>query len=198
MPFINLIYEQRQYIRHKERQVRVLLLATVGIGSFLVLTSGYFVFNAARYQVMIGALEAKKEKLEPMLKQLKQNQRDQELLSPKLTSLTSATKATEQWYAIMDHLAVNTPKNLWLTAVKCQNVTGEDSGVALAFSGYSLSLDEIGELLLRLQASSSIEAVALKFTQERVEEKRKVLEFEISAYLAGSRQVKKIKEKESA
>ncbi|MBS1723769.1 MAG: PilN domain-containing protein [Armatimonadetes bacterium] len=199
MPFINLIHEQRQLIRSREQQVRVLGLASVGLGAVAFLTASYFLFNTARFQVMSGTLEAKKRALAPMLKQLKQNELDQQVLEPKLTSLSDATKATQQWYRVMDHIAVNVPKGTWLYNWKCTQITtGEDTGTAIVFNGYSLDHDAIGELLLRLEACPDLEGVTLKYSQERLVDKSQVLEFEINSYLAGSRKTKKIKEKESA
>ncbi len=199
MPLINLIHEQRLQVRVQEHRARVLMLVTLGVGAFAFLGAGFYAFEAARYQVMVGALQTKKAALEPMLKQLKSNERDEKLLEPKLTTLTSATKATEQWSRLLSHLTVNVPKNVWLNNVKCMPQTDPDGGVALTFSGYSVNHDDIGELLLRLESCSDLESVTLKFSQERMLERdTKVLEFEISAYLAGSRNVKKVHEKEAA
>ena len=198
MPLINLIHEQRQLVRQRERKVRVLLLATIGLGTFAFLSSGYFLFNAARYQVMVGALESKKRALDPLIKRLKANELDQRVLEPKLTTLTNATKATDQWYKLMNHLVVNVPPTVWLTNIKTTTATDKDGGVSLVFGGYSLSHDEVGEFLLRLETCPELEGVTLRFSQERAVEKDKMLEFEISAFLAGSKNTKKIKEKESA
>ncbi len=196
---INLIHEQRALVKQREHQIRVLVLCTFGLGAFAFLAAGYYVFEAARYQVMISALESKKAKLSPMLKQLANNERDEKMLEPKLTTLTSATKATEQWSRILDHLTLNCPKEVWLTGVKANPQVDQDGGVGLTFSGYSSNHDAIGEFLLRLEACADLESVSLKFSQERtLEQDKKVLEFEISAYLAGSRKEKKVKEKDSA
>lgn len=198
MPLINLIHEQRLQVRQQERKVRVLMLATVGLGAIAFLGAGYFLFETARYQLMVGGLEAKKRALEPLLKQLKSNELDERLLEPKLTTLTSATKATEQWSRIMNHLTINVPKGVWLNSVKCVTQTDAEGGVTLTFTGYSVNHDGIGELLLRLDKCTDLEGVTLKFSQERVLEKEaKVLEFEISATLAGSKVEKKIKEKDA-
>ena len=198
MPLINLIHEQRLLVRQREQKVRILLLATFGIGLFAFLSTGYFLFNTARYQVMIGALEAKKKLLEPLMVQLKTNELDKSTMEPKLTTLTSATKATEQWSHLMDHLTVNVPKTVWLTSVKTNQSTDPEAGITVVFGGYSLNHDEIGEFLLRLEACPDLESVTLKFSQERLVNKNKLLEFEIGSTLHGSRIVKKLKEKESA
>lgn len=198
MPLINLIHEQRLLVRQREQKVRILMLATFSLGVFAFLATGFNLFNAARYQVMVGALEAKQKSLEPLSKQLKANKLDQATLEPKLTTLTSATKATEQWSHLMDYLTVNVPKSAWLTSVKTTTSTDPEAGVAIIFGGYSLNHDEIGETLLRLEACPDLEGVTLKFSQERIIDQKEVLEFEISAVLHGSRVVKKVKEKESA
>lgn len=199
MPLINLIHEQRIQVRLRERQIRVLLLATVGLGAVAFLGAGYFLFETAKYQLMVGALEAKKRALEPLLKQLKTNELDEKLMEPKLTTLTSATKATEQWSRILAHLTTNVPKGVWLNAVKCGSQPDADGAINVTISGYSVNHDGIGELLLRLDACKDLSGVNLKFSQERLLEKDvKILEFEVNATLAGSKVEKKVKEKEAA
>lgn len=198
MPLINLIHEQRLLVRQREQKIRILLLASVATGAFAFLATGFYLFNTARYQVMIGALEAKKATLEPLSKQLKSNERDQSVMEPKLTTLTDATKATEKWNRLMTHLTTNVPRTLWLTSIRTNQSTNPDEGTTVTFGGYSLNHDDIGEFLLRLEACEDLEGVNLKFSQERIVEKANFLEFEISATLQGSRASKKIKEKETA
>ncbi len=198
MPLINLIHEQRMLVRQREQQVRVLLLASVGVAAIAFLATGYFLFNIARYEVMSAGLMAKKKKIQPLLKELDQNKRDSQIMEPKLTTLTSATKATEQWYRILDHLTVNVPKDVWLTNVRCAPGTDVDGGISMSFQGYSLNHDKIGEFLLRLETCADLDSVTLRFSQERPVDKERALEFEIDAYLAGSKNSKKVKEKESA
>jgi len=198
MPLINLIHEQRLLVRQREQKIRILMLATLSIGVFAFLATGFNLFNAARFQVMVGSLEAKKKSLEPLMKKLKSNELDQKTLEPKLTTLTSATKATEQWFHLMNYMTVNIPGSVWLSSLKTNQAPDAEAGITVTFGGYSLNHDEIGEILLRLEACPDLEGVTLKFSQERLVEKNKLLEFEISAILQGSRVVKKIKEKESA
>lgn len=198
MPLINLIHEQRLLVRQREQKIRILLLASVSVGAFAFLATGFYLFNTARFQVMVGALEAKQRTLEPLMKQLKSNERDQSVMEPKLTTLTNATKATEKWNRIMGHLTTNVPGTLWLTSIRTNQSTNAEEGVALTFGGYSLNHDDIGEFLLRLEACEDLEGVTLKFSQERSVDRNRLLEFEINATLAGSKTVKKIKEKDAA
>lgn len=199
MPFINLIHEQRLQIRQREQQIRILTLVAFGVGSLAFLAVGFFLFNTARYQVMIGTLEAKKRALQPLIEQLEANERDQAGLEPKLTTLTNATKATEQWSKLMEHLLVNMPKSVWLTKIQTQlGMEADGGGVNVTFGGYSLNHDEIGEFLLRLESCQDLEGVTLRFSQERLVEKSNLLEFEIFASISGSKVTKKIKAKESA
>ncbi|MBS1713779.1 MAG: PilN domain-containing protein [Armatimonadetes bacterium] len=198
MPLINLIHEQRLVVRKRDHQVRLAVVTTIGLSALSFLAAGYFLFNAARFQVMSTVLEAKKQKLQPLLQQLEGNERDRLVMEPKLTTLTSATKSTEQWCRIMDHLTVNVPKNVWLNNIRCAQATGSDSGTNLTFQGNSVNHDEAGEFLLRLEACPDLEAVTLKFIQEKQSDKERVLEFEISAFVAGSRETKKIREKEES
>ena len=198
MPLINLIHEQRLLVRQREQKIRILMLATFGLGVFAFLATGFYLFNTARYQVMVGSLELKKGALQPLMKQLHTNELDQKSLEPKLDTLTSATKATEQWFNLMDYMTVNIPKSVWLTNMKTTSSPDAEAGITISIGGYSLNHDEIGEILLRLEACPDLEGVTLKFSQERLIDQNKLLEFEINAVLHGSRVMKKVKEKESA
>ena len=198
MPLINLIHEQRLLVKKCEQQIRILTLSAIAAGAFAFLATGYFLFNAARFQVMIGSLEAKKILVEPLIKQLKTNEIDQQTMEPKLTTLTNASKNTEQWFKVMTHLTTNTPSTTWLTKVQAVQGSEKDSVVQVNFGGYSTNHDDIGEFLLRLETCPDLEAVSLKYSQEREVNKVTLLEFEITANLKNSKTEKKVKEKESA
>ena len=47
MPLINLIHEQRLLVRQREQKIRILMLATFGLGVFAFLATGFYLFNTA-------------------------------------------------------------------------------------------------------------------------------------------------------
>jgi Tfp pilus assembly protein PilN len=197
MPTINLIQEQRLLIRQREGQIRALALATVGLGAMAFLSAGYFMFEAARHQVMFMALEEKKREMKPKLDQLAANQNEAGQLKPRLTTLQEAVKTTGKWSNVLNHLTVNTPQGVWLTTVRCSSPTATKP-TTITFIGHGTNLDLIGEFMARLGLCPDVNQPVLRFTQERLVGRTPLLEFEISAELKGGPEKKKVADKEEA
>jgi Tfp pilus assembly protein PilN len=197
MPAINLIQEQRTLIRQKEGQIRALALVTVGLGAIAFLAAGYFMFEAARNQVMYLALEEKKRAMKPKLEQLAANQREAGLLKPRLTTLQEAVKTTGKWSNVLNHLSVNMPAGVWLTNVRCSSATSTKP-TTITFIGHGTNLELIGEFMARLGLCTDVNQPVLRFTQERMVGRTALLEFEISAEMKGAPEKKKVADKEKA
>ncbi|MCW5939820.1 MAG: hypothetical protein KF884_00150 [Fimbriimonadaceae bacterium] len=197
MPTINLIQEQRTLIRQREGQIRALALVTVGLGAVAFLAAGYFMFEAARNQVMYLALEDKKRAMKPKLEQLATNQREAGLLKPRLTTLQEAVKTTGKWSNVLNHLSVNMPSGVWLTNVRCSSATSTKP-TTITFIGHGTNLELIGEFMARLGLCTDVNQPVLRFTQERMVGRTALLEFEISAEMKGAPEKKKVADKEKA
>ncbi|MBX3095290.1 MAG: PilN domain-containing protein, partial [Fimbriimonadaceae bacterium] len=115
-------------------------------------------------------------------------------LQPRLKTLETALVDTARWSRLMNHLAGNTPDGIWLTNVRCQN-PDPSKGTMVQFTGNSQNQDLVGAFILRLNASEDLENVQLKFTQERIVEGGKAIEFEISGDVVGTAPPKKAEEK---
>ena len=197
MPTINLIQEQRTLIRQREGQIRALALVTVGLGAVAFLAAGYFMFEAARNQVMYLALEDKKRAMKPKLEQLATNQREAGLLKHRLTTLQEAVKTTGKWSNVLNHLSVNMPSGVWLTNVRCSSATSTKP-TTITFIGHGTNLELIGEFMARLGLCTDVNQPVLRFTQERMVGRTALLEFEISAEMKGAPEKKKVADKEKA
>jgi Tfp pilus assembly protein PilN len=195
MPTVNLIQEQRTLIRQREGQIRALALVTVGLGAVAFLSAGYFMFEAARHQVMYLALEDKKRAMKPMLDQLAANQREATQLKPRLTTLQEAVKTTGKWSNVLNHLSTNTPRGVWLTNVRCSAATATKAAT-ITFIGHGTNLELIGEFMARLGLCADVNQPVLRFTQERLVGRTPLLEFEISAEMKGGPEKKKVADKE--
>ncbi len=195
MPIVNLIYEQRLAVEQRERQTRMLVLTMVGVGALAFLATGFFLFETARFQLMSGELEARKQKLKPMMDQLAGNQLDLRDMEPRLKTLRDAVKLTEQWNRIMDHVAVNTPGDVWFTSFR-SNVSDPARGVQVSFGGYGTTQSAIGELQLRLATSTDLSKVGLRFSQERLIDQARALEFQIDATVTGTEKKPVVKKKD--
>lgn len=185
MPLVNLIQEQRQAIRHKQRQTRMVLLSIVGVGVLSFLTAGYFTFETVRYTLRTNDLKATKERLKPLMDQVEQNEQMIGSLQVKMDTLGSAEKSTVRWSGLLTYLAANTPNGVWLSDLRSTQPDAK-SPVSLGVGGLSVDQDRVGQFILRLEAAQQVEGVMLKYTQEKVGPNSRSTQFELNAVLEGT------------
>lgn len=185
MPLVNLIKEDRLAAAHKERQVRLLLIACVVIGASSFLGSGLLAFESQKLQAAGEQLLATQSKLDPYLGQVEANEDSIGLMQPKIQILSDAVNQTKQWARILDHLENNMPDGVWLTSVTCTRMV-QTQPITFTLKGFSTSQESVGLLILRLGLSEDLDNAQLKFTQERRTEDGKALEFEVTSELVGS------------
>ncbi len=185
MPFINLIEEQRQAVRKRERQLRVMVLGVLGIAALAFLTAGYFTFEAVRLRMQIGELQAKKTRLQPTMDALASAQEEEGRLGPRINTLESAVEDTGRWTEILAYLALNTPDNLTLNALRCSPATPTDP-VTVSFQGLSANQETVGAYIVRLEANKELVDTQLRFTQEQLDGTKKSIQFEVAAVLEGT------------
>jgi len=197
MPLINLIQEQRLAAKIQERRAHVLLMTTVAVGALSFLGAGYFMFETSRLNAKASTLEQQKAKLAPTIKQVDSNKMEIAKLMPRLETLEQAQKNTEKWTQILSHLTRNTPGGTWLTSMKASQ-QDKTKPLMVTVTGLSGSLEAVGMFQLRLEACEELENATLKYTQERMVEGGKQIEFEIQSELVGSKPAEKPKENTSA
>ncbi len=185
MPFINLIEEQRQAVRKRERQLRVMVLGVLGIAALAFLTAGYFTFEAMGLRMRLGELNATKQRLQPTMDALAETQAEEALISPRIKTLESATEDTGRWTNLLAYLALNTPDSLTLNALRCSPATDTDP-VTVSFQGLSQNQESVGAYIVRLEANEELMDAQLRFTQEQKQGNRKSIQFEVAAVLEGT------------
>lgn len=185
MPFVNLIKEDRLAAAKRDRQIRMFVLACIGIGAVSFLGAGYFTFEAGRYKDRAASLERALKEAEPYMQKIEDNKSEIGKLEPRIQTLTKAQEATLQWSQILQHLRDNMPEGVWLTGVTCQKQNPTDP-IAVSFKGLSTTQEAVGHLIIRVDMSKDIDNPELVFTQERRTENGKALEFEVKGQLAGS------------
>ena len=185
MPHINLIHEQRAAIRRREAQARVGLLVLAGSLGLTTIFSGIILLQSQMVRNEEDQLRAELLRLEPIAKEIEANGLEKDRLNPRLKTLEDARQATDRWRRILEHLTTNVPKETWLTYMRA---TADDPSkpVTVLVSGLGTSQAPIGELILRTQNSRDLENVSLRFTEERVTQQIKAIQFEFSADIAGT------------
>jgi len=193
MPFINLIQEQRSGIRQQERRARAFFFAFGTVTCLSVLSFGFLLLQTEQSQSEINRLQREFQKLEPVVKQTEANDAELRDLAPKLTTLENAQAATERWGRILDHLSRNIPQGMWLTNLRCVAID-PTKPIQLTMTGLTSSQDSVGDLILRLQSCKDLQNVLLKFTQEKMVENSKAVEFEVGADIVGTEEKKALSE----
>lgn len=185
MPQINLIHEQRASMRRREAQARSGLLVFVSSLGLTAVASGVLLLQSQMLRDRQDRLEAELKKLEPIAKQIDENNNENARLTPRLKTLSDARMDTDRWKRILDHLAVNTPKETWMLTLRSQ-ADDPQQPVKVIFNGMSTAQAPIGDLLLRTQNSADLENVNLSYTEERQNNSKKAIQFEFVASLVGN------------
>lgn len=185
MPHINLIHEQRAAIRRREAQARAGLLVLAGSLGLTAIFSGIILVQSQMARGEEDRLRAELKRLAPIAKQIEINATETGRLTPRLTTLEDARKATGRWHRILEHMTVNVPKETWLVYMRA---TADDPSkpVMVTVSGMGTAQAPIGDLLLRTQNCPDLENVALNYTEERVTQNQKAIQFEFSANVTGT------------
>lgn len=185
MPHINLIHEQRAAIRRREAQARAGLLVLAGSLGLTAIFSGIILVQSQMARGEEDRLRAELQRLAPIAKQIDLNAAETDRLAPRLKTLEDARKATGRWHRILEHLTVNMPKETWLAYLRS---TADDptKPVMVTVNGMATEQAPIGDLLLRTQNSADLENVALSYTEERVTDNKKAIQFEFMANVTGT------------
>lgn len=186
MPLVNLIQEQRNAIRLRERQTRMVLMAIVGIGAVSFLTAGFFTFESVKYSLRIGELRAQKERLAPLMTELDNKHLEIGGLQMRRDTLKGAEADTIRWSSLLAFLGTNTPDGVVLSDFRSDLPGDPKTPTGLTLIGLSEDQQQVGDFILRLESSPEMAGVTLKYTQERVGPSNKSTQFELSAGLEGS------------
>lgn len=195
MPLINLIQEQRLARRRNEGKARTFFFVFVGSAVASLGGFGYFFLQSEGLAREKTQLEAQIAKSAPLVKQIEEYQTQYGQLAPRLKTLEDAQLVSNRWGRILTHIATQTPSPTWLTALRVQ---GSDAAkpINLSVQGVSPNQEPISEFILRLQNSKDLENVGLKYSQEKMMQRTKAVEFEVTADIVGTAEAKPKEEKE--
>lgn len=185
MPLINLIQEQRLAASKNERAARFFFLTFASSAALSVVALGFLTYLKESADSEESGLRAKAQKLQPILDEIDKNQADYGKLAPRVTTLENAQETTNRWNRVLAHLSTQTPTETWLTQIRASQPDLKQP-VQISFIGLSSKQELIGELILRLQGSTDLKDVGLKFSQEKNVQYGSQLEFEVSAGLDGT------------
>jgi Tfp pilus assembly protein PilN len=189
MPLINLIQEQRLAVKRAERRSRTYFLAFACTAVASVGFYGLMLYQAETLNNEASRLNAEQQRNAPLMKQIGENQKQYAELSPRLKTLEDAQAISARWGRIMQHISQNTPKDTWLTALRVI-ATDPAKAINISLVGVAPAQEPIGEFILRMQNCTDLESVGLKYTQEKLINTSKGIEFEVTADIAGTADAK--------
>jgi Tfp pilus assembly protein PilN len=195
MPFINLIEEQRLAKRREGTKARTALFVLSGVTGLAVVGCGFLFLAGEALEGEASRLTTEAAKVKPMLDEIDTVNNDIAVMGPKLTTLENAQELTLKWDKILNHLTVQTPKEIYLTNLRC-NASDPTKPIEIDFSGMGQRLQTIGEFILRIQSCDQLENVNLKNTQEKMVSNATGIEFDILANVAGTATEDKTKNEE--
>lgn len=184
MPLINMISERREQqarlVRNRKRWLTV-LLAEVSV------LAGIFAFlgvGTMSLQARLNRAQREIQRLQPTLDLIAKTERETQALMPKLRTLTDAQQYTQRWYAAINGIARCLPADVWLTGISSAQVqSGEKKKQAtlITLTGSTLTQQQVGEMMLRLNTIPAFEKVELHFTQQRSYNNFETVDFEVAA-----------------
>jgi Tfp pilus assembly protein PilN len=185
MPLINLIEEQRISRRSDRAKARTALI-TLSVTSMLTLSACAFLWiESEGLDAEVRRLHDHARKVKPILSEIESSRTTLAKMEPKMQTLENAHEITGKWNRILNHLTVQTPPELWLTAIRATS-SDPTKPIEVNYMGIGSELNKIGEYILRIQSCEDLENVNLKFTQEKVVSGGTGIEFEIYSSVVGT------------
>jgi Tfp pilus assembly protein PilN len=185
MPFINLIESDLIVAKKAAQQMRLSQIALVSAGSVVGIAYLFVLGQGAILAAEEKGVQAKLKKLKPMLKAIDEHKRIVADLEPRLQTLTDARDLTNRWGRLLNHIAVNTPPDVYLTAIRADSSQPEQP-IRVTFVGTGKSQSDASQFVLRCQNSQDLEGVNLIQSQEKLLRKMSAIEFEIAGSIVGS------------
>lgn len=189
MPLVNLIAAQREVRRAKERAARAWFFAFVGLSGLSLVGAGALTLQVESARSNVRSLQKKAEDLAPYQSKLEDLDKMIAAMKPKLDTLGKARLDTQRWLRILDHISLVVPPNTWLTSVKSQNPGDPKQPVQVQWTGMSQDQNLVGEFMLRLQQSTDLGGIELKFTDMKRTPAGMGLEFRIDCVVPGTEEM---------
>lgn len=194
MPYINLIEEQRITIRANERKARLSLFGGVGAFCFLGLYGFSLGISALHVKGETNKMRVEKQKLAPMQRQITDDQTIMAGLEPRIGTLEKAQTLCTRWADVLNHLATNTPSDVWLTGIQSVG-TDPTKPITSTISGGATSQAPVSEFIFRLENSPDLANINLRYTQEKSNAKERTTEFQVDTNVIGTEERKADKDK---
>lgn len=173
MPLINMIAVRREDKRRQEQNIRKLLYAIVGEIALVFVVTSVMLGRILVTQNEINRLSDRLKTLQPSVTKIQQLQSQTAALLPKVQTLDGAKADTLFWYENFYAVTASLPPKTWLTSIGTGGQGSATPGAAsgddptLNISGIAMSQAVVGDTMLRMNQSPSLDHVELAYVQQQ-------------------------------
>lgn len=193
MPSINMIAVRREEKRRREQNIRKLLYAILGEIGLVVAVAFVMTARILVTQSEINRLTDRVNALQPSVTKIQQLQSQTASLMPKVETLDGAKADTLFWYKNLYAVTASLPPKTWLTTLGTGG-SGAGQGTAtpgaasgsdptLNLAGIAMNQAIVGETMLRMNQSPSLDHVDLAFVQQQKLGQADAVAFQMTVHL---------------
>jgi len=192
MPSINMIAVRREEKRRQEQNIRKLLSAIIGEIGLVVAVAFVMTARILVTQNEINRLNDRVRALQPSVTKIQDLQTQTAALLPKVQTLDGAKADTLFWYKNFYAVTMSLPPKTWLTSLATGGgpaAAGITPGAAggddptLNLVGVAMSQAVVGETMLHMNQSPSLDHVDLAFVQQQKLGTADAVSFQMTVHL---------------
>lgn len=195
MPSINMIAVRREEKRHREQNIRKLLYAILGEAALVATIALVMTARILVTQSEINSYADRLAKLQPSVLKIQLLQSQTAALMPKVETLDGAKADTLFWYNSIYAVTASLPPQAWLTSIGTGTAQVQSAGSVvtpgtasgddptLSLSGVAMSQATVGQTMLRMNQSPSLDHVDLSFVQQQKIGSADAVSFQMTVHL---------------
>ncbi len=157
---LNLVRRRQEERRRLERIIRQLFWTCVFVLAGLILYVLYSFVHIYSLQGDRRELEAKVEGLTPLVRHVDSLQKEIDSLSPLVQFIQGCRMDVLQWEGLFWELGRLLPSGVWLVSVAFSPL--DEKSLKVDLNGRALNYSQVGEFMMRIQASGNYQDVSLK------------------------------------
>lgn len=185
MPFINLIESDLILAKKASQQLRLSQAALIASASVVGIAYLAVLGQSAMLAAEQSSVQSKLKKLKPLLKSIDEDKRIVADLEPRLKTLEDARDLTSRWGRLLNHITVNTPQDVYLTAIRSDSSQPEQP-IKVTFIGTGKSQSDASQFALRCQNSQDLEGLKVVGSSEKLLRTVSAIEFEVAGSIVGT------------
>jgi type IV pilus assembly protein PilN len=170
---INLLPVRAKKKRNTSLYQLIAMSAAVGVALLAAVSvHAYFASRVDEQEIKIAEGNAEIERLKKIIGEVNELDKQKQKLTAQLNVIDKLEKGKRGPVRVLDEMASNIPKRVWVTSFR-------ETGGTLSISGSAIDNADISEFMRGLQKSQYFSDVQLKFTQADQREGVNIYNFEV-------------------